>query len=104
MVAFLLKAGIFVLAAGVALLLIDTFFFKERSFFSNYITQFFYVGGGVIVAAAVLWLLRGFVGLVAVKKCPRCGKPVERNEIYCATHLKEAINEYQDHMHGIGHL
>jgi len=104
MVAFLLKAGIFVLAAGVALLLIDTFFFKEQSFFSDYITQFFYVGAGVLAVAAAFWLLRGFVGLIAVKKCPRCGKPVEKNEIYCSTHLKEAINEYKDHMHSINHL
>ena len=104
MVAFLLRAGIVILAFGVVLLLLDAFLYKENSSFSGYISQVFYLGAGVMIAGAALWLLRAFFGLIAIKKCPRCGRPVERNEIYCATHLKQAIDEYKDHMHSINRL
>ena len=52
MSSYLIKAGIFLLAANVFYLLIDTFWFEEKSLFSNYIDDVFYVslafiGGGL---------------------------------------------------------
>lgn len=101
MPSYLIKVGIFLLAADVVCLLVDTFWFEEKSFFSEYIDDIFYVSLGFIVGGFVLRILAGLKGLFIAKKCPRCRKPVEKGEIYCPTHLKQVFDEQVDHMHGL---
>lgn len=96
---FLLKVGISVLVVDVIILLIDTFLFKEQSIYSGFIDDIFFAGLGLLAAGMTLKLLSGIARVVFVKKCPRCGKPVERNAIYCEKHLKETINEYEEQLH-----
>jgi hypothetical protein len=98
---YLIKAGIFLLAANVFYLLIDTFWFEEKSLFSEYIDEIFYVSLAFIAGGFILRILTGLKGLFIAKKCPRCGKPVEKGEIYCPTHLKQVFDEQIDHMHGL---
>ncbi|MEW5806766.1 MAG: hypothetical protein AB1756_05410 [Acidobacteriota bacterium] len=96
---FLMKAGIFVLACNAIFLLIDTFLFKERSVLNDFIDDIFYGGAGLLAAGVLVKVLGSGISAISIKRCPRCGKPVEKNSIYCETHLKETINEYQDQLH-----
>lgn len=98
---YLIKAGIFILAADVIYLLIDTFWFEETGHFSIYIDDIFFVSLIFLAGGIGLRILGGAMRFVSVKKCPRCGKPVEKGEIYCATHLKKVFDEQVDHMHGL---
>lgn len=50
----------------------------------------------MIVVGFVLPVLGGAAGVVAGKRCPRCGKRVEKNQIYCRDHQKAAIDEMRD--------
>lgn len=100
MSSYLIKGGIFLLAADACFLLIDTFLFAEKSAFSRYIDEIFYISLVLLLGGFILWILRRVMSHISFKKCPRCGKPVERGEIYCATHLKQVFDEQIDQMHG----
>jgi len=59
--------------------------------------RMFLVAGAVFLALSVALSLAGRVSArVAGKRCPRCGKPVAHGHIYCADHLKEAVNQFRD--------
>lgn len=103
MSSYLIKAGIFLLAANALYLLIDTFLFAEKSSWSKYIDDIFYVSLVIIAVGMLLRFFHGALQIFAVKKCARCGKPVDKGEIYCSTHLKQVFDEQIDHMHGLEH-
>lgn len=50
----------------------------------------------MIAAGFVLPILGVATGAVAGKRCPRCGRRVTKNSIYCADHQKLALNELRD--------
>jgi hypothetical protein len=57
------------------------------------------VGAGLLCFAG--GLLLGVIMPVGQKlrrgRCARCGAVIERGQSYCLDHLRETVNEYQDH-------
>ena len=55
------------------------------------------LGGVVMLILSLIFTISGRVSAkVAGRRCPRCGKPVSKGHIYCADHLKEAVNQFRD--------
>jgi hypothetical protein len=56
-------------------------------------------GAGVIsIVLGILLALASPVGRKLSRgRCARCGAPIERGQSYCLDHMREAVNEYQDH-------
>lgn len=56
-------------------------------------------GAGVIsIVLGFLLALASPVGRKLIReRCARCGAPIERGQSYCLDHMREAVNEYQDH-------
>ena len=55
------------------------------------------VGAIAFAAGLVLSLLSPFGRMVRQGRCVRCGTTIEKNQTYCHDHLKNAVQEYQDH-------
>lgn len=55
----------------------------------------------LIAAGLVLPVLGGAAGAVAGKRCARCGKRVEKNQLYCRDHQKAALEELRDRQKSI---
>jgi predicted nucleic acid-binding Zn ribbon protein len=53
-------------------------------------------GVSLLVLSLVLSISGRVSARVAGRRCPRCGKPVSKGHIYCADHLKEAVNQFRD--------
>ncbi|HEU5182723.1 MAG TPA: hypothetical protein VFW45_18190 [Candidatus Polarisedimenticolia bacterium] len=58
----------------------------------------FLLGAGVLLLASsfAVSMFTRVSSKMAGKRCPRCGKPVQQGHIYCADHLKEAVNQFRD--------
>jgi predicted nucleic acid-binding Zn ribbon protein len=55
------------------------------------------IAGVLMLILSVVLSISGQVSAkVAGRRCPRCGKPVSKGHIYCADHLKEAVNQFRD--------
>jgi hypothetical protein len=56
-------------------------------------------GAGVVCLAAglLLALITPLGQKLRRGRCTRCGAPIERGQSYCLDHLRETVNEYQDH-------
>jgi len=54
------------------------------------------LGGLMIAAGFLLPIVSGAAGAVAGKRCPRCAKRVEKNQLYCLDHQKKALEELRD--------
>lgn len=55
------------------------------------------VGGALLLVLSLVVSMAGRVTARAVgRRCPRCGKAVQKGHIYCADHLKEAVNQFRD--------
>ena len=66
----------------------------------------FLLGAGVLllVASVAASMISRVTSKIAGKRCPRCGKPVQQGHIYCADHLKEAVNQFRDAQRSKGDL
>ncbi len=94
---FLRTLGLLILAGATVLLIageagaiparqVDTWFLPAAQ-----------AGAVVFVAGLVLSLLVPFGRMVRQGRCVRCGVTIEKNQTYCHDHLKNAVEEFQDH-------
>ena len=63
-------------------------------------------GGGAALFAlgTLLSLLDPLVRRFSRGRCVRCGVTIEKGQTYCLDHLKETVNESQDHIRDrVGH-
>ena len=92
--------GFLLLAAVAALAMISQMielpFIKEFLTVGN-TTAVAFLAGAMIAAGIVLPILSGAAGTVAGKRCARCSKRVEKNQMYCHDHQKAALEEMRDH-------
>jgi hypothetical protein len=95
----LIKLGsILVAGALVALLLDETAIGRELSL-RPWVSPGL-VLGAVLVAGGVVLGTLGRVGRrVLPSRCARCGCTVQRGQVYCADHLKLAVDEARDEYH-----
>ena len=55
------------------------------------------VAGAVCLAVSVvLSVVDRITAKMAGRRCPRCGRSVQHGHIYCADHLKQAVNQFRD--------
>ncbi len=94
---FLRTLGLTILAAATVLLIAG-----EAGAVSAYHVDIWFMpaaqaGAIAFVAGLVLSLLSPFGRMVRQGRCVRCGTTIEKNQTYCHDHLKNAVQEYQDH-------
>src|SRR5262245_34569199 len=54
----------------------------------------------VFGAAVVLRVVSPVTKQVVRGRCARCGRGIDRGQIYCHDHMQETVNEYRDEAHG----
>lgn len=94
---FLRTLGLTILAAATVLLVAG----EAGAISAHYVDVWFMpaaqAGAFAFVAGLVLSLLAPFGRMVRRGRCVRCGILIEKNQTYCHDHLKNAVQEYQDH-------
>ncbi len=94
---FLRTLGLTILAAATVLLVAG----EAGAVSAHYVDVWFMpaaqAGAIAFVAGLVLSLLSPFGRMVRQGRCVRCGTSIEKNQTYCHDHLKNAVQEYQDH-------
>jgi len=100
MARILLQLGLVVLALSLLMLLLGVMGWVGGEQIAG-ATRIGLLAGGICVALGILLALLGKAGgLLARRTCARCNAPVRKGATYCPDHLKEAIQEAQDHLHG----
>ena len=94
MITLLRTAGILLLAAALLWMVLSEMVLGEGR--GSQVR--FLLGAGVLLVAAsfAVSMISRVTTKMAGKRCPRCGKPVQQGHIYCADHLKEAVNQFRD--------
>jgi hypothetical protein len=94
---FLRTLGLTILAAATVLLVAG----EAGAVSARYVDIWFMpaaqAGAIAFAAGLVLSLLSPFGRMVRQGRCVRCGTIIEKNQTYCHDHLKNAVQEYQDH-------
>lgn len=94
---FLRTLGLMILAVATVLLVAG----ETGAVSSHYVDVWFMpaaqAGAIALVAGLVLSLLSPFGRMVRRWRCVRCGTTIEKNQTYCHDHLKNVVQEYQDH-------
>lgn len=94
MVTLLRTSGILVLVAAVLWMVLSEMVLGEGR---GSQVRFLLGAGGLLVAASfAVSMITRVSSKMAGKRCPRCGKPVQQGHIYCADHMKEAVNQFRD--------
>jgi hypothetical protein len=62
---------------------------------------YFMISLGLVIVGYVVRIVENKLG-VGAGKCRRCGRRVEKNEMYCFDHLKHAVNNAVDRDHRTG--
>lgn len=94
MVVFLRTLGILAVLGGLLWMVVAELVFHENG---GGRVRFFLMAGVVSFLLSLVFSLAGRVtAKVAGRRCPRCGRPVAHGHIYCADHLKEAVNQFRD--------
>ena len=95
----LIKLGsLLVAAALVALVLDETEIGRELSL-RPWVSPGLFLGAALVVVGIVLGTLGRVGRRVMPARCARCGIAVQRGKVYCADHLKLAVNEARDEYH-----
>jgi membrane protein implicated in regulation of membrane protease activity len=95
---FLRTLGLTILAAAMFLLIAGEAGVVEQRFVDLLFVRGLQAGGIAFLVGVALSLLAPFARMVRRGHCVRCGKSIERGQTYCHDHLKNAVQEYQDHV------
>jgi len=99
MASFLIKAGLWILALSVALVLLGEVLPQIGENASSLARMGLIVGAGMSVLGLVLAILGRGASALFQRRCVRCHKPVARGATYCADHLKESVEQARDKAH-----
>ena len=95
----LVKIGsLLVAAALVALVLDETEIGRELSL-RPWVSPGLMLGAVLVVGGVLLGTLGRVSRRVLPSRCARCGRTVQRGQVYCADHLKLAVDEARDEYH-----
>ena len=94
---FLRTIGLVILAAATVLLVAGEAGAVPASFADTWFLPVAQAGAIAFVSGLLLSLLAPFGRMVRQGRCVRCGVSIEKNQTYCHDHLKNAVQEYQDH-------
>lgn len=90
--------GLLVAAALVALLFDETEIGRELSL-RPWVSPGLFLGAALVSVGIVLGALGRVGRRVLPSRCARCGRTVQRGQVYCADHLKLAVDEARDEFH-----
>lgn len=95
----LIKLGSLLVAASlVALVLGETAIGRELGL-RPWVSPGLFLGAALVVLGIVLGAAGRVGRRVLPARCARCGRTVQRGQVYCADHLKLAVNEARDEYH-----
>ena len=96
----IVKLGLWVIAAGAAILVAGQVWFPDSPQTAD-AARYALIGGGALLALGALLYLLEKMGVVILQyRCVRCGRVIPRGHVYCADHLKKSIEEARDKLHG----
>jgi hypothetical protein len=90
--------GLIVAAALVALLLDETDIGRELGL-RPWVSPGLFLGASLVALGIALGALGRAGRRVLPSRCARCGVTVQRGQVYCADHLKLAVDEARDEYH-----
>ncbi len=94
MVTLLRTSGILVLGAALLWMIISEMVLGEGR--GSQVRFLLGAGALLIGASFAVSMITRVSSKMAGKRCPRCGKSVQQGHIYCADHMKEAVNQFRD--------
>lgn len=93
----LVSLGLLVLAIGACTLLAEEFdWVGQGALAHTWFPVLLRVGVACVVAGVALAALSPLTRSLRGGRCARCRRRIERGQTYCADHLRETVNEYQD--------
>jgi hypothetical protein len=96
----LIKAGLWILAVSVAVVLVAEAILPETGENLSRLAKFGLLGGAAMtVLGLILAVLGRGASALFRRRCVRCGKPVARGATYCPDHLKESVEQARDKAH-----
>ena len=88
------------LAAAVLVLLAESFGWLSGEASTALFRPLVYAGGGTFALGLLLGMLSPVFRALRNGRCARCRARIERGQTYCADHLRETVQEYQDRLVG----
>ena len=89
--------GLTILAAAVVLLIAGEAGAIDSRHVDRLLVPALQAGGIVLLVGLALSLLAPIGKIVRQGRCVRCGTRIEKTQTYCHDHLKNAVQEFQDH-------
>lgn len=99
MSAWLIKVGCLLVAASLITMLAAEFVGRTPGNLRDLSATGLAAGVCMVTLGLVLAVLGRLTVRALPSRCARCGRAVQRGQVYCADHLKLAVNEARDAYH-----
>ena len=89
--------GLAILAVTAWLALAGEFGWVASAMANSLVEPMLWVGAGCFGAGLALRVFSPIGRRMRRRRCARCSATIEHGQTYCHDHMRQAVNEYQDH-------